>query len=158
MQHNFLQKGTIGNVVLIVIGIILSAILVGLVTGKNRLLGTFTNGSPVVKEETKIECGLTVTSPKDGATVTFPLSIKGYVNGCGWVAQESIAGVVTLQDENSVIIATEALITDGDWKKLPVAFHTTIGAPWTTPTGTLNFINIDPSGENPKTKTVHFKF
>src|SRR3989338_9894847 len=117
MQHNFLQKGTIGNVVLIVIGIILSAILVGLVTGKNRLLGTFTNGSPVVKEENKIECGLTVTSPKDGATVTFPLSIKGYVNGCGWVAQESIAGVVTLQDENSVIIATEALITDGDWKK-----------------------------------------
>ena len=51
MQHNFLQKGTIGNVVLIVIGIILSAILVGLVTGKNRLLGTFQSGSPIVKDK-----------------------------------------------------------------------------------------------------------
>lgn len=95
-------------------------------------------------------CGLTVESPKIGANVSFPITVKGTVNntnaeaaGCAWTMFEGQAGVATLHYETK------------DGFSLPVDTKPITVANWMTTSTTFSFtLNFDnsilqlPSGYN----------
>ena len=67
-------------------------------------------------------CGLTVTNPTVGATVTLPLTINAIVDntqaatlGCSWTVFEAQAGTVTVKDAQGNVLATGVMTTTSNW-------------------------------------------
>ena len=74
------------------------------------------------------EKGITVTSPTPNELVKFPITVSGSVNGNGWLANESEAGVVEVFDANGKSISNkEILKATTDWLILPTQFSAMVG-------------------------------
>ncbi len=121
---------------------------------------TDTNGidtqNPPVVIAPKYKCGMTVTSPLEGSTVSFPLPVQGGINNpaatdnCTWIMFEGMAGTVTISDMAGPQ-ATVGLAVIGDWTgNVPVTFTGILNPPVVFAPGTpltLTFNEEDPSGE-----------
>jgi len=96
-------------IIAIIIGIILTILVVGYFTVQSRKSnGTNTvnnNGTTIVTNNGKQLPCVIVTSPKDGATVRFPLEIKGTLNGCGWKSDRGMAGIAHLESDRGIVIS-----------------------------------------------------
>ena len=103
------------------------------------------------------KCGMTVTAPLPGSTVSFPLTVAGKfdnlaaTDGCTWNMFEGMAGTVTIADPTGPH-ATVGLAVNGDWTgNVPVTFSGILNPPVVFSSGTplkLTFTEEDPSGEN----------
>jgi hypothetical protein len=111
-------------------------------------------------------CGMTITSPTEGSTVTFPLSIDATVDntnaqslGCSWGVFEAQAGNVQVKDPSGNILAQVPLTTTDNWMTTgPVAYTATIASlsnPAYSGPLTLLFTEDNSSGKpNPDTLTI----
>ena len=165
------QKGVV-NVLLIIVGLILSAILVGLFASgvKNPFGGSPAPVNPVTPPVTTTTtvppinpiCGLTVTAPQPNQTVGQGFLITGTQNGCGWVAFEAVAGTVqAIKIDGTPISAQIPIVISGNWMQLPINFQVALNLTSVPPSGSSGFLvfkNDDLSGENPKTIAISVKF
>ncbi len=145
-------KGEIIWIILIVIaGLVLSALALGLVLDKNKYISVFTNqydGNNKVAEEDG--CGFVLDEPLPKKLFTFPFTVSGKITGCGWEAFEGQVGSVYILDGSGVTVASEPLLATSPWMAEVVSFNQNLSMPIIdTPDGVLRFSNEDPSGENP---------
>ena len=118
------------------------------------------------KFTSSVKEGITVDMPMVNQEVSFPLTIKGSINGNGWNAFEGQAGSVQVLDANGkAIIQGAPLPATTDWTQPPVSFQAVLGDAMTmskveTQTGTLVFTNENAKGdpENSKELRVPVKF
>lgn len=79
-------------------------------------------------EPEEIYKGIIVTSVEPYHLVTLPITIKGYLDGNGWVANESEVGTAEVFDANGKSISNEAVImTTSNPKQFPTFFQATVG-------------------------------
>lgn len=140
------MKNERGGVLIIVIGIVLILILMGFFRSTPTLIGGIN-----YKKILNLPCGLTLSTPDKEATVSFPLRVQGYVNGCGWEEISGRVGSVQVFDGYGIALTDEVLLVTGDSEK-PFEFDTTLQL--TTPprtgrgsivlTGTTGFIYAQP--------------
>lgn len=140
-----MNKG-IANIILILLGIILSAVAVGIFTVWDGFVPIEQEGTSeetsvgevtdIDQEEISvpgIDCGIFVASPDQNQTVNSPIIISGYIanegSGPCWPAFEGIAGTVRLFDTNDVAVTARTPLTlTGDWMTTKrVDFQVTLG-------------------------------
>lgn len=124
MKNNY-SRGSVGGVILIVVGIVLCFLLLGVLvkTYKNSgmLSGGFVPTAPtttpkksttsvsssnsgagvIVEQEqgfvpASADCRMVITEPDDKDTVDTPIFFSGYLTGCGTVSAQKLLGNVTL--------------------------------------------------------------
>jgi len=98
--------------------------------------------------------GLTVSSPKTGATISSPIKISGSVNGGGWSGFEGQVGSVKLLDANGKELGSGVLTATSDWTTLPTGFEMNLS--FTSDQdqdGTLVFKNENASGDPARDNT-----
>jgi len=151
------------NILLIIFGLILSAVLVGMFvsSGKSNK-STPKPVTPVSAPAPTIACGLTILSPKPYQTIGQGFLIKGITNGCGWVAFEAQVGTVQALEQDGTPVSDQTPIhIPGDWMKIMHNFDVVLtlnDIPPSGSAGALIFRNDDPSGENPKSVSIPIKF
>jgi len=106
---NNIKSGFIGGL-LIVVGAILCLVLVGYLAQRlddTYYDGTFINNNDdttnIVNQNNNQEiietnCGLIIESPLENSIVYSPMTVSGYVNGCGWQLVNGSIGTVALYD------------------------------------------------------------
>ena len=106
----------------IVIGLIFGLVMVGFFRANNGILSKVN-----YKAALRLPCGLTYGGVSDGDKITFPMSVTGYINGCGWDQNELRAGTVQIFDARGfpVTVATDMKFTDNG-KDLPLPFISTL--------------------------------
>ncbi len=120
MQKN---RGIIVGVLLSFVAILLSLFVLGFFTTARPY------GLPNFKEVVKLPCGLTVYNLESGDTVSFPLRITGYANGCGWMPTVGTqVGIVTVVDSFGIIQARVPILTSDIESGKPFYFETIIEA------------------------------
>jgi hypothetical protein len=151
----------ITNIVLIIAGLILSAVLIGLFTYSYRNRPS----NPVVtpKTDTNVPtCGISITAPATGDKIYNGFVITGSENGCGWSAFEGYAGsVIAFKADGTSISEPVPLMVVGDWMQKEVNFKATLTLSQTPSSGEDGFLlfrNDDPSGGNPKIFKVLIKY
>jgi hypothetical protein len=116
-------EGGYGHWVVLVIGIILVLMLVGFF--KSGSENTITKVT--YKSILRLPCGLTVNEPKDKSKISFPITVKGYINGCGWEAVGNSAGTAQVFDGNGMPLTSSIpLIVPPDSTGMPYYFEGTI--------------------------------
>jgi hypothetical protein len=81
---------------------------------------------------------------QNNQTISFPLHLEGYVNGCGWEMNEATAGTVQIFDaKGAAVTRSEPLVYDDTGTQLPRAFIADLHAvaPPSVDTGSLVFIS-----------------
>jgi hypothetical protein len=154
-------NGGIANIVLIIIGLILSAVLIGLFTYSYRNRSNNPVATP--KAETSVPtCGISITTPATDQKVYSGFTITGSENGCGWSAFEGYAGsVIAFKADGTSISEPVPLMVVGDWMQKEVNFKATLTLSQTPSSGEAGFLlfrNDDPSGGNPKVFKVLIKY
>jgi hypothetical protein len=158
MEDN--KRQTPLTIIMILFAIMIAAIFLvkGDGTQNNPTETDTTNDTqnPPVVVAPKYMCGMTVTSPLAGSTVSFPLTVNGGIDNlaatdnCTWIMFEGMAGTVTISDMSGPQ-ATVGLAVVGDWTgNVPVTFTGILNPPVVFLPGTpltLTFNEEDPSGE-----------
>lgn len=93
------------------------------------LLFIFTNSRikdeasvPVVSVDTKeLYCGISVTSPAIESLVSLPLSISGYVSGCGWEPYLNYVAKLKIMDSEGNLIGRPFLVNKNLNSSSPVS-------------------------------------
>lgn len=112
-------------------------------------------------------CGLTITSPLPSTTVTHDIIVKGTLSmnpdaPCRWTVFEGQAGTIDVRNPSTgeQIAPVVPFTLPNDWMEIALAGGTMqFSVPVTIPqsySGLLSmvFIEDDPSGERPVTKTL----
>lgn len=164
MKFNLnLNKNPKGEVVMIIgiviLGLVLSVLALGLVTGENRFLGTFLgqygNGNAGADEN---GCGIVIDEPVAGEAFVFPFAVSGKITGCGWTAHEGEVGWVEIISGGQSV-SQEPLTATSPWMATTVEFDQNISVPiLNTNSATLRFHNTDASGENPLSVDIPVEF
>lgn len=147
MKRASSKKGFIAPLLLI-IGLILCLVLVGFFS--QNIKHAYTPVSPAVPvpestisaskpedpEESSgedIVCGIIVQTPTEGQAVGSPLVVQGYVNGCGWIANDTGLAYVGLYSSTGTAITTDVPVSIiGSTTGTSVSFVTTLVYPDTT--------------------------
>jgi Na+-transporting methylmalonyl-CoA/oxaloacetate decarboxylase gamma subunit len=124
MKKNY-SRGSVGGVILIVVGIVLCFLLLGVLVKTYRNSGMFSNnfvpnsstttptkssatpstsnsGGGVTVEQQQgfvpasADCRMVITEPDDEDTVDSPIYFSGYLTGCGTVSAQKLLGNITL--------------------------------------------------------------
>ena len=164
----------VANIILIIVGLALSAILIGFFTSSFKFnnpivpsaqtpINTYNpNPTQVVTEPTVSSCGLTVLIPKPNAATGDGYLVKGVANGCGWTAFEGQAGTMqAFRIDGTPLSAPIPLVVVGNWMQPSVNFQHTLDLATIPPSGTAGYLlfnNEDPSGENSKTFKLFVSF
>jgi hypothetical protein len=170
----------VAHIAIIIIGILISAVLVGLFTYKGKGLFPSINqtgnnaGTAAVKPTTypnipsglgtypKPDCGITILMPVPGQIIGSGFQIVGTESGCGWTPFEAQAGTVQAFLASGVKLSNPIpLSIGGDWMKLPVNFAASLSFTQTPPPGSDGFLlfkNENPSGSNLQYFKVSVKF
>ncbi|MBP6884737.1 MAG: hypothetical protein KBC17_02840 [Candidatus Pacebacteria bacterium] len=112
-----------GHWIVFVIGAILVLMMIGFFKANNQQ----TLSNVTYKAILRLPCGITVQEPKKGDKVSFPVTVKGYVNGCGWDIKNSIAGTAQVFDGNGAPMTNQIpLNVPTDSKKKPYYFEGTL--------------------------------
>ena len=80
---------------------------------------------PVVVDTAELYCGITVTEPAIGSHVSFPLTVSGYISGCGWESYSGYAARLKLFDSEKRQIGRQYLVHSSEASTSPVSsqFH-----------------------------------
>jgi hypothetical protein len=170
----------VAHIAIIIIGILISAVLVGLFTFKGKGLfpkidqaGSGTESSvnkpvtyPNIPSMTQTYpnpgCGISVTTPVPNQTISNGFQVSGYQSGCGWTPFEAQAGTMQAYLLNGTKLSNPILLSvSGDWMKLPVSFAANLSFIQNPPPGSDGFLlfkNEDPSGSNIQFFKVSVKF
>ncbi len=112
------KSGFIVSIILILVAVYFILFIVGAFNQHNRPFGL------LFKETLQLKCGLTVYSPKENKTVSFPLSVYGYVNGCGWTPDETgHIGTFDVVTTSGLILGRYNLEVSGDTTSAPYYFE-----------------------------------
>jgi hypothetical protein len=180
-MRSFKAKNTPKNqgfthVLLIIVGIILSAILIGFFTTSYRKNNSPSTGSPSYGTGSQPSSGIyppNLPSPIGTGTVNFNPScgiivfspyvdqriyqgflVKGSENGCGWGAFEAQAGSVqAFKSDGTAVSSPAPLLVIGNWMQANINFQATLNLntiPSQGSGGFLLFRNEDAAGNNPK--------
>lgn len=114
MKNNY-SRGSVGGIILIVVGIILCCLLLGVLvkTYKNSSFSsTFVPTQAVAPQSSSTttaqtvpskefvsptsDCQMVVTEPDDDDNVSIPVYFSGYLRGCGSVTAQMLIGSLTL--------------------------------------------------------------
>lgn len=93
------SRGMVVGIIVIILGILVALFMIGFFT-ENRPFGLGNYRSIL-----NLPCGLTVNTPKPDASVSFPLTVGGYANGCGWEDIDGSVGSIDVLDSNGVVYA-----------------------------------------------------
>ena len=134
VSHN---RGVVTFIILTIIAVFLALFVFGYCTEQHPF------GLPNYAQNVTVSCGITVTAPNANEVASFPYTVKGYVNGCGWdPASDGTIGTITLLGSNGLVLVRGTLtVTDpsgGD----PYSFAVTLAPPFIS-TGDLGAIVID---------------
>lgn len=133
---SFYKRGEVGDVIIIVVGIILALIALGFWRSplqnvsfresKQTSDGIYVDTGPVVVKPTS-KCGLQIVSPEQNEAITDSLTVAGYINGCGWEYQNGFVGYVQVLDGTGAIVSNlETLEATSNVSTLPVSFEKAI--------------------------------
>jgi len=103
------QKG-FANLFLIIFGFILVAFIVGFfATRKSYSPIMFPNvtgdATSPFTQYSQNKCGLSITEPVENMAVGSSISVRGYVNGCGWKLEGQSAGTVQVLNAGGQVIS-----------------------------------------------------
>jgi hypothetical protein len=140
------ERGNAGvNVTLVVVILIsLVVILSGYFKNDRVLWDTFN-----IKQLLRLPCGVTIDSPKSNTRATFPLTIGGYANGCGWIMDErytsgNSVGTAQVFDDNGLPVTKPFdLVVSNPKSGYPLYFSNKLSlfSPPHTDTGKVLFIS-----------------
>src|SRR4051812_36244761 len=84
-----------GNLLVIILCVVALGFLISLFHTDHNFLDTFN-----LKSLLRLPCGLTVKHPKYDPSdkAQFPLTVDGYINGCGWQPDGLSAGTAQVFD------------------------------------------------------------
>jgi len=133
-----------GSVDYIVVGVSVLLILlaVGFFQSDKGFFGTFN-----YKAVLRLPPGLTLSKLSENQKVTFPYTVRGYINGGGWERGSSSAGIVQIFDSRGMPVskATPLSFTDTS-KDLPVQFVAVISASSAPTSGTGMIVFTSTTG------------
>lgn len=126
-----------GNCLVVIIGIGLILVLIGFFASDRAFWDTFN-----FKQVLHLPCGLTIENPKlkQGEKIAYPLTVDGYVNGCGWNTSGPWAGTAQILDGRGLAVSPPTrLIVPADSTEAPFYFSATLVpiAPPQTDTGNI---------------------
>lgn len=150
------------NFILILFGFLLVGIIIGFFVTRRTYSPiafpniTGDNNSPF---ELYVEnkCGLSITSPKELATVGTTFSISGYANGCGWDTQKGSVGTVVVLNQYGQVVSSIYPLTVSDEGLFSASTFTIEiyhGGPYTDK-GSLLFTS---TGADPKSLILPIRF
>ncbi len=146
------QRGFIIPLILIFFGVIIALVALGFFRSEKTLGVNY-------KNLIHVDCGLTVKTPKVHDTVTFPIKVSGYINGCGWLSDGNSGGTVTLIGTGGALSnAVPLSIAEASTTDLPLYFEAKI-SPAVVPhdgTGVLFFRNT--ASPTPETFQIPVNF
>jgi hypothetical protein len=123
--------------VVIIVGILIILFLVGFFRSDRSFFDKIN-----YKAVLNLPCDITVDSPKAKERILLPLTVKGFINGCGWEMGQANAGTAQIFDGKGLPVsaATPLSYTD-DSSELPRPYKATLVpiAPPTVDTGTIVF-------------------
>lgn len=120
LQFSYMKNTERGNILVILIGIACILFLIGFFRSERSFWDTVN-----YKTALRLPCGLTINAPKADTKekVAFPLSVEGYINGCGWESSGNRAGTVQVFDDNALpVTAAVPLIIPSDSSEEPFYF------------------------------------
>lgn len=110
---------------------------------------------PAVSVDTReLYCGISITNPQIGSSISLPLEISGYVSGCGWEPYLNYVAKMKIYDSENKIIGRPYLVAKSTDNNSPVStqFGLKINRlPITEGDVVLSFENFGPTE---KTMTV----
>lgn len=92
------NSGHLVAIVAALVGIVLCLVVIGFFTDQKPY------GMPNYRQSLKLACGLTVYAPEEKETVKFPLTVRGYANGCGWTLSDGTVGTVEVLGINGIVL------------------------------------------------------
>ncbi len=99
------------------------------------------------KTALKLQCGLTVRDIADSQQISFPLHVRGFINGCGWEMNASTAGTVQIFDGKGAPVTPPAqLVYDDNGTEIPRAFIADLHATASPSVDTGNMVFISSAG------------
>lgn len=133
-------------------------ILMGVIIVALLAIFVFVPAKPVNNTPQQKAEGLIVTTPLANQEVSFPMEIKGYIDGKNnWTGFEGQVGTVKLIDRDGVQVAGPTPLTAvTDWMKFPTQFILIFDFAENVgyiPEGTLVFRNENPSGDPVRDRT-----
>lgn len=140
-MHN---RGVVVPVIVGVIAVLFFLSFMGFFRADQRPFGLS------LKQALKLPCGLRVYVPKKDSVVSFPLTIRGYANGCGWVPDvENRLGILDVVGDNGVYFGSYVLKAKGDTTRAPYYFDGVISPqiPYVAEKGTFVFTPNVPNGK-----------
>ena len=130
------ERGSLDYVV-IGVCVLLMLLAVGFFQSDKGFFGKFN-----YKAVLNLPTGITLTKLDENTKITFPYTVKGYINGGGWERGNSSAGIAQIFDSKGIpVTKATALSFADDGTDLPSAFIailTASGAP-TSGTGMIVF-------------------
>ncbi len=130
------ERGS-ADITIIVVGLIAVLVLVGFFNSDRSFFNTVN-----YKTLLRLPCGLTVQKLEKNQKISFPFTVTGYVNGCGWENGKTQLGTVQVFDAKGIpVSAPEPLQRTDDGTDLPIPFTATLtpAAAPTTDTGSIIF-------------------
>lgn len=117
------ERGSLDYVV-VGVCILLILIAVGFFQSNKGFFGNFN-----YKAVLNLPAGITLTKIEDNEKITFPYTIKGYVNGGGWERGATSAGIVQIFDSRGIPVSKAIpLLYADDGVDLPSPFIAIITA------------------------------
>ena len=90
------ERGSLDYVV-IGVSILLILLAVGFFQSDKGFFGNFN-----YKSVLNLPAGITLTKLEDDSKITFPYTVKGYINGGGWERGNASAGIVQIFDARGI--------------------------------------------------------
>lgn len=77
---------------------------------------------PSVSVDTReLYCGISITSPQIGSSVSFPVQVGGYVSGCGWEPYSGYVAKMKIYDSENRLIGRPYLVNKSLNNNTPVS-------------------------------------
>lgn len=104
------------NIVLVIIAFLLAGVLFGFFKNSNFFIKPLSfdianqtnsiNQTDNIAPTNNYKCGLSILEPNlQSGPLMFPLSITGYINGCGWDVSNGYAGSVQVFDGDGIPVS-----------------------------------------------------
>ena len=135
------ERGITDWIVLLV-GVVMVLLLIGFFNADRGFFDKIN-----YKTALQLKCGLTVSDILDNQQISFPLHVKGYINGCGWEMNAATAGTVQIFDgKGAAVTPPEQLIYDDNGTEIPRAFVADLHATAAPSVDTGNLVFISSAG------------
>lgn len=93
------KGGGSAEVFIIVIGLIVVLFFLGVFKAGNASLSNVNYRSIL-----RLPCGISLKEPDRNERISFPMNVRGYMNGCGWTSVNGSLGTVQVFDSKGIAI------------------------------------------------------